>query len=580
MMARGGSVIQGVTDASGGFATLHEVARLISSSLELDEVLDRVMDAVVAVTGAERGIVLLEDAAGTLVPAAARSLQKEDLDRRESGVSRSLCERVFRTGRAEVVGDALEDARTAVAESVVALRLRSVLCAPLQLRGRTTGVVYLDHRQERGRFGQRQLSLLEAVGEQAAVAIENARLYEEARRRAREIADLKAYQDDVLRSVGTGIAGLDLAGRVVSLNRAAEELLGTTIGDAAGRSYAEVFGAEIAGPLLSPLAAAGLGRGGRAFHVSRPPRTPLPGQTPAAHSEQHLRCAVEPLRDGAGAICGLIVTLEDETRRIVAERARADADRSRERLEAELRLAREIQLALLPKTLPTVDGWTLAAHYSPARLVGGDFYDVIPLDGGGVFALVIGDVSGKGVPAALMMASTRTAVRAAARGAGGPAALLAEVNAQLWSDMPRRTFVTCLCVVVDTRSGAIRFASAGHLPPLVRRGPTGAVDELAAAGLPLGIEPDARYSEAEAHLRAGDALLLYSDGVVEAHDAAGRMLGFDGLATALGTRGDGSPIDAALARLAAHAIGEQEDDVTLLSLARRDPAAPPGGAGG
>ncbi|HEY8691459.1 MAG TPA: GAF domain-containing protein [Chloroflexota bacterium] len=169
---------------SGRFGTLYEVAQLLSSSLDLQEVLQRVMDVVVAVTGAERGMVLLPDAEGVLSVAVARNLNREDIDRRESGVSRTLCDRVFDTGHAVLIGDALEDERSAAAESVVSLRLRSVLCAPLRIKGKTTGVVYLDHRAETGRFSERQSRLLEAVAEQAAIAIENARLYDDLRQHA------------------------------------------------------------------------------------------------------------------------------------------------------------------------------------------------------------------------------------------------------------------------------------------------------------------------------------------------------------------------------------------------------------
>ena len=151
----------------------------------------------------------------------------------------------------------------------------------------------------------------------------------------------------------------------------------------------------------------------------------------------------------------------------------------------------------------------------PAREVGGDFYDVIPLPDGRV-GLVVGDVTDKGVPAALVMSATRSVLRASAQRIIEPGAVLERVNEHLCPDMPEKMFVTCLYGVLDPESGLLRFANAGHDVPYVKT--AGGVGELRARGMPLGLMPGMSYEEKETTLEPGDSVLLHSDGVVEAHD--------------------------------------------------------------
>ena len=186
-----------------------------------------------------------------------------------------------------------------------------------------------------------------------------------------------------------------------------------------------------------------------------------------------------------------------------------------QRFEQELEVARLIQQNFLPKQLPELPGWQVAAYYQPAREVGGDFYDVIPLPDGRV-GFVIGDVTDKGVPAALVMAATRSVLRAAAQRLVEPGEVLERVNELLCPDMPANMFVTCLYGVLDPATGRFRFANAGHDLPYVKTA-DGSV-ELRARGMPLGLMPGMAYEEKETVLEPGDSLLLYCDGIVEAHD--------------------------------------------------------------
>ena len=183
----------------------------------------------------------------------------------------------------------------------------------------------------------------------------------------------------------------------------------------------------------------------------------------------------------------------------------------RERIEQELRIARIIQQTLLPRELPSVPGWQVAAHYQPAREVGGDFYDFLDLPGGRM-GLVVGDVTDKGVPAALVMATTRAILRSAAERHLAPSTVLETVNELLHPDIPQRMFVTCLYAVLDPKAGKLKYANAGHDLPY-RRSVSGC-DELRATGMPLGLMPGMSYEEKEVALLPGESVLFYSDGLV------------------------------------------------------------------
>jgi serine phosphatase RsbU (regulator of sigma subunit)/anti-sigma regulatory factor (Ser/Thr protein kinase) len=241
--------------------------------------------------------------------------------------------------------------------------------------------------------------------------------------------------------------------------------------------------------------------------------------------------------------------------------------RERERIEQELRVARVIQQTLLPKELPSLSGWKLNAYWQPARAVGGDFYDFIPYEDGRL-AICIADVTDKGVPAALVMASARSIIRAAAERLVSPGAVMERANELLCPDIPQNMFVTCLYIVLDPVSGHITFANAGHNLP--SQCTAGGVVDLRATGMPLGLMPGMSYEEKEADIAAGDSVLVYSDGLTEAHSPEGEMFGFPRLRELLAANA-GEPMIEFLRRQLTDFTGpdwEQEDDVTFVVFER------------
>jgi serine phosphatase RsbU (regulator of sigma subunit)/predicted ester cyclase len=246
----------------------------------------------------------------------------------------------------------------------------------------------------------------------------------------------------------------------------------------------------------------------------------------------------------------------------------------RERVEQELQVARSIQQASLPEEVPTLEGWQISPFYRPARQVGGDFYDFHPLSEGRL-GLVVGDATGKGVPAALVMSTTLGMLRAVSQAldSSSPGELLEQVNEALVPSIPTNMFVTCFYCILDQRSGSLTYANAGHDLPYLHR--NGEAEELRARGMPLGLMPEMEYEEKETILQAGEAALFYSDGLVEAHNPEGEMVGFPRLGALVSEHAaEEESLEEALLEELYSFVGEgwvQEDDITLLTLRRSPP---------
>jgi serine phosphatase RsbU (regulator of sigma subunit) len=246
----------------------------------------------------------------------------------------------------------------------------------------------------------------------------------------------------------------------------------------------------------------------------------------------------------------------------------------RQSLEQELRVAREIQRASLPKEVPQLEGWQITPYYQPAREVGGDFYDfhLLPEDRLG---LVVGDATGKGVPAALVMSTTCGMLQAVSEALDSisPGEVLSRVNETLVARIPQNMFVTCFYCILDPKMATLSYANAGHDLPYLWH--SGECEELRARGMPLGLMPKMSYEEKEIVLQEGDSALLYTDGLVEAHDPQREMFGFPRLQALVSEHGkEERSLEEALLKELYSFVGEgweQEDDITLLTL-RRSPS--------
>lgn len=258
--------------------------------------------------------------------------------------------------------------------------------------------------------------------------------------------------------------------------------------------------------------------------------------------------------------------------------ARAQEERIRqERIDRELEIAHQIQETLLPRKLPAVAGLEIAAHYSAALEVSGDYYDVFE-GASGKTVLVTADVSGKGVPGMVVMAMTKIVLRQAAAIEDSPARILRTANAILQGITPRHMFVTVLVATVDPDTGHVVYASAGHCPPVHFQ--RGQAQDLPARGRPLGIFDAALFDDGvrDEHftLEPGHSILLYTDGLTECQNMAGELLGEDRVHALLAAKGSESADAAMSALLDAFNThrGEQapSDDLTLVVLRRAAPS--------
>ena len=220
---------------------LADVGQVINSSLELDEVLRIVMDNIVRLTKAERGFLMLRDEHGEMTIRMGRNWEMESINLSEKNVSYTVVQRVIDTGEAIVTTNAQEDQRFLGQESIVAFNLRSILCVPLKVKNELIGVIYADNRIRTGIFAETERDLLAAFSNQAAVAIENARLFSSLKQTLEEVTALKNLMDNVFASIASGVITADIQYKVTLANKAAEHILGADSIDIIGHYLNEAL---------------------------------------------------------------------------------------------------------------------------------------------------------------------------------------------------------------------------------------------------------------------------------------------------------------------------------------------------
>ncbi len=366
--------------ASDRLSLLLRLTQAFNSSLQLDEVLDRVIDEVIKAVNAERGFVMLREEDGRLTFRTARGMDQSTIEAPRFEVSRSVVESVANGGQSVLTNDAMRDSRFSGRESVMMLGLRSILCAPLRVQDKIIGAIYVDNRLQAGIFTHEDLDLLSAIASSAAIAIENARLYQ-----------------------------------------------------------------------------------------------------------------------------------------VAVEKGRMDR---------ELEMARRVQSSLIPDQTPILPGWEFSASWQPAHEVAGDYYDFAPCAEAKT-GLVIADVTDKGMPAALFMALTRSAIRANVCSAASPADGIAGANRLICAESTRGLFVTLFFGLLNPDSGEVAYVNAGHNPPLLYQADKDEITLLKATGMPLGIDAAAVFNQRSVVMQPGDFLVLYTDGITEAFDEHGAEFGMD-----------------------------------------------------
>lgn len=220
---------------------LAEIGQVVNSSLDLEMVLNEVMDTIIKLTGAERAFLMLRDEMGEMEIKTARNWERVSLDSNDIEFSDTIVKRVVLHGEAVLTTNAQTDPRFGSQESVVAYNLRSILCVPLKVKGELTGVIYAENRVQEGLFTEKERTLLSDFANQAAVALENARLFKSVRRTLDEVTELKTLMEDVFASIASGVITADFDGTITMANQAAEMILAKPKGSIVGGSIRDLL---------------------------------------------------------------------------------------------------------------------------------------------------------------------------------------------------------------------------------------------------------------------------------------------------------------------------------------------------
>jgi sigma-B regulation protein RsbU (phosphoserine phosphatase) len=524
---------------------LYRVSQAFNSSLDFEEVLRRVMDEVIAATRAERGFVVLRDAAGGLDFRAARGMDQTTLEAPEFQISRGVVERVVTQGKPQLTSDAQQDAWLGTRESVRGLKLRAIVCVPLVVKGTPIGAIYVDNRMQAGIFTAGDLELLNAIAASAAVAIDNARLFRDVQDKLQQLStlhtisaeltstlDLEAVLTACLQHVQAIFAsetasillveGDELVFRVASGARAAE-----------ARRIRVPFGKGIAGWVVEHRL------GAIANDVRRDPRFYPNVDRHTGHLTRSLMAAPLIVNERAiGAVevsnkpdeytaadLNLLSTIAASAA-IAIENARLyQVAVEKGRLEREMQVAREVQASLMPRATPHIPGWEFAARWQPQREVAGDYYDFILSEDAPRLGLVIADVTDKGMPAALFMALTRSIIRASVPGAPSPLEGVLRANRLVSADATGGMFVSLFYGDLNPVTGEMVYVNAGHNAPLLYRADSDQWVKLIRTGMPLGVDLGNVYEQRSVRLQPGDFVVLYTDGVTDAVNAQEQEFG-------------------------------------------------------
>jgi len=492
---------------------------------------------------------------------------------------------ILRNKKPILIKDYPEEKDRLPVEPLNPARVRSYLGVPLLSGERAVGMIGIFSKQPNA-FKEGHLVLLQTIAGQAAVAVENARLFETARQEAEERR--------VLYEIGTSISSslnlkevldliIDSIKKVVPYDAAGFFLIkrGTNeIESRVERGYPpgvhDLVGLKVGKGLLGaaakegkPIIVSDVARDSR--YIMARPGTRSEVIVPLVSKSEiigvfNLEC--DQLCSYGQREMELLSSFASQAA-IAIENARLFEEvREKKHLEEELAVARDIQLSFLPKQDPEIPGFQIAGAALPSERVGGDYYDYISI-ADGQLGLVIGDVSGKGMPAALIMASFRASLIAEIRNNYSIATILSKVNALQFESTEAASFVTAVYGVLDTQNRILTYSNAGHNYPLWVRA-TGGIRVLETGGTVLGAFPDSAYEQERLDLVPGDVLVFYTDGVTDARNGDQEMFGEERLLDLVQTergRSAGEIRQAVLSAVNAFVHGApQFDDITLIVL--------------
>jgi sigma-B regulation protein RsbU (phosphoserine phosphatase) len=569
---------------------LLEVSDVMSTSLDLDTTLRRVAEVVRKVIDYEIfAILLLNEKTQELRFRFQVGYPPDFAERSRIKVGEGVTGQAVQLRQAILIDDVTQDPRYIAALPNVF----SELAVPLTTKNRVIGVIDLEARHV-GYFTEEHKRLLALIASRMAAGIENAQLYTRTTKQARILLLL----NEIAREL-TSILNLDeLFGRIAELLRRLIDfqMFSILLLDASGEKLQHRFSLRF-NENVHVKHEIPLGRGlvGRAAQTKQSILVPDVSKDPRyveGNPETRSELAVPLIyKDKVIGVLDLEHTrrgfFTDDHRRTVTtlaaqvaiaiENARLyeEIARQERRLERDLSLARELQMRLLPQTLPKLAHLELAAKFSPARAIGGDLYDFIPYSLSRL-GIVIGDVSGKGAPAAIYAALVSGILRSHAPIEPGPAEMLSAVNLSLAERRIEAQFVSLIYAVWDDEHRTLLVANSGLPRPVYLH--DGKNEVIEATGLPLGLFDDADYDEFQFKMKPGDLFVFFSDGILDARNRKGELFGRGRVEKIIAECAGGSAdcvVDSLFKAAAEHSAGvETFDDQTVVAIMVKDGAAP------
>jgi len=575
-------------DRSSEVEFLLQASKVLTSTLDFDELLKRIVELTTSAVRAETGSLLLYDErVGGLVFEVALGETGERMRHMVIKTGRGVPGRVFERAQPVIVNDPSSHADfDAEIDGEAGFTTRSILCVPLVLRGKIIGVVEAINKLEGGAFVETDARIMTWLADLMAIAIENSTLYRSAMQAEREKQSLLEVAkrinsvlelDQVLEMIADTIheilhydaltiyivdpttqglrhlisRGFDQDRENTLQMKLGEGIVGWCIRNGESANVPDVWTDpryfnsrdQTRSEIVTPLLVQGRWQGAINLESNRP----------AAWATHEL----ELLQAFAGQ-----VSVSIEKALIHQELV------EKKKLEQELSVAYRIQKTMLPQRQPAYPGYDIAGLNIPSELVGGDYYDFIPIVDTQL-GIVISDVSGKGLPAALIMGSFRASLRAEIRNNYAIRTIMTKVGRLLRESFEPHHFVTAIYGVLDISNRIFTYCNAGHNPAVLNRA-DGSVKFLKEGGLPLCVIGDSIYHERLVHLREGDILVFYTDGVTEAFNEDGEEFGLERLLSVIKSS-RASPAAEIMARIVSAVDGftgskAHSDDLTLIVL--------------
>jgi sigma-B regulation protein RsbU (phosphoserine phosphatase) len=549
---------------------LIEVGSHINSTLDLKQVLEIIIDKTLTLIRAERGFIMLLES-DTLVPKIARNMEAELIDDQRYAFSKSFAKKVIEKKELIISTNVAEDPRYK-SQSIISHRILSIMCAPLKVQEEVIGCLYVDIRESTRYFSERDAAFFSALANQAAIAIANARLTENLKMNQIFLEQTNAQLQksleklietnlklerqrtelgvlyDVSRSINMAP---DMDSILKSMLSKTRDLLGAERGSL--MMYDEKLGGLVVrlvdGAKVMPGAPVVLKLGeGVAGTVAKMGKGIVVNEGARDKRFKHLFMRDSDVRqmicvplisnDNCIGVINLVNSKKNKDftkddlnlMTSIANLAAVSIEKFRfyqeklnqEKLNLEIEDAQKVQQLLLPRSMPTFPSFEFSAKYALANRVGGDYYDFIAIDEHRL-AVVIADVSGHDIASALVMAMGRNLVRTFFDIHRDPAQILSKTSMVLRQDTQSSRYITMFLGILDSRDMTLVYSNAGHNYPLYLQAGASEFTSLAVGGFPLGLVDDYEYNQETIQLKAGDLLILYTDGLIEAQSPSGEM---------------------------------------------------------